>query len=222
MRQADKMKTNPTYQKALLAMKESTGYHPSDKAPSMVADKDDVFHRYIARLKERGDDVYEELAGKKPAVTPAATSTPSSVDNILNKYLAEVAASARQNKKLYKKFLPTNHMVIRVASTNYTDAVEFARILCGALDEELLADAFTHTDGDQVEVECSIAGPIEECSKAVNQLTAAVSEAFQSATVKIGGIVVKTNCVTNKKSCYQQMDLKSASTQYRKFLLKFI
>jgi hypothetical protein len=198
-------------------------YNSAVGGASAPSEHDELLRKYIARIKEKGDDVYSQLGGEKPTVTPAKTTQPSAgLDSILNKYLQQVSASERHSKKLYNKLLPTNHMVIRLSSDDYTNTVEFARILCAALDEELLATAFTHTDGNEVEVECSIAGPAEECTATVKQLTAAISETFQLATAKAGGIVVKADCITNKKSSYQQMDLKSASTQYRKFLLKFI
>ena len=100
--------------------------------------------------------------------------------------------------------------------------VEFARVLCSVLEEELVATAFTHTDGDKVEVDCKLSGPTEDCFNAVEQLTLATVEAFKKATKKIGGIEVQTNLITNKKSYKDQIGLKTAQTQHRKFLHKFI
>jgi len=149
----------------------------------------------------------------------------SSITQLIAKFLQQITSqplsAAASNKKLYKKFLPKNCMTIHVKA-DYTDAVEFARILCTALDEELSADAFTHTDGSDVEVQCSIHGPSEECFKSVQQLTASLQGAFQQATKKIGGIEVKTDFIMNKKSSYQEINLTTAVQQHRKFLLKFI
>jgi hypothetical protein len=50
----------------------------------------------------------------------------------------------------------------------------------------------------------------------------AVAEAFKDATVKVGSIAVKTKQIMNKKSSYQPISPKTADTNYRKFLLKFI
>lgn len=225
MRQVDRTKQNPAYQKAIAAMTQSTG-HQTSKSPSMVA-RDDLLREYIERTKGQGEDIYQQLGQKPqtqvatPPTTPAAGST-GDFDSVLNSYLQQVSASERRNKKLYKKFLPTNHMVIEVQANHYTDAVEFSRILCSVLDEELMASAYTHTDGRCVEVACDITGPVEECAETVKQLADATSEAFKLATAKIGGVIVKTSCVMNKKPSYQQIDIKSANTQYRKFLLKFI
>jgi hypothetical protein len=188
------------------------------------SDKDDVFKQYLSRIKGKEMDIYQELSGKKSPTpsTVAPSFAPEQMNNVLNNYLQMVAASEKLNRKLYKKYLPTNYAVIRVAAMEYGNAVEFARVLCSILDEELIARAFTHTDGKYVEVECAIPGPAEECFEAVQQLTQATIEAFKKATVKIGGIDIKTKLVTNKKSHRDQIDLKVAETQHRKFLLKFI
>jgi len=159
----------------------------------------------------------------KAAPSMLATNKPSNnVYNILDRYLQQVAAADRSNKKLYKKLLPNHDIVIRVYADSNTDAVEFARILTTALDEELSASAFTHTDNNHVEVHCNIVGPADACFETVQEFTTSLVEAFEVATKKIGGIKVKTACFMNKKSSYREIDLKTANLQYRKFLLKFV
>src|SRR5262249_26190470 len=133
------------------------------------------------------------------------------------------AAESQPSKKMYKKMLPSHDILIQISAPDYTSGVEFARILCAALDEEVQATAYPHTDGSQiVEIECSIPGPALTCLQAVEQLNQAVADAFQTATKKIGGVSVKTHCIMNKKSSYQQISLRTAETNHRKFLLKFI
>jgi hypothetical protein len=159
----------------------------------------------------------------KEAPSMVASNKPSNnVYNILDRYLQQISAADRSNKNIYKKLLPNNDILIRVFADSKTNAVEFCRILTTALDEELLATAFTHVNDSQVEVQCSIAGPAEICFDTVKQLTESITEAFEIATKKIGGIKVKTDCVMNKKSSNHEIDLKTANSQYRKFLLKFI
>jgi len=159
----------------------------------------------------------------KAAPSMVASNKPSNnVYNILDKYLQQVTAADRSNKKIYKKFLPNHDILIRVFADSQTDAIEFCRILTTAFDEELSASSFIHTNGSQVEVQCSIAGPAEACFDTIKQLTDAIAEAFEVATKKIGGIKVKTDCVMNKKSSNREIDLKTANSQYRKFLLKFV
>jgi hypothetical protein len=193
------------------------GYYTANEAPYTKSLKS-LFNQTT------NSNSYElAMSGQVPAPTGTTGTLPAGdVMSILNHYLQMVAASERSNKKLYKKYLPNNQLVIRVYANSYDNRVEFARILCGALDEELLADAFVHTDGEQVEVECSIHGPQYDCVEAVEQLTSAVAEAFQEATKKVGQITIKTQSLMNKKSSYQPISLKAALVQHKKFLLKFI
>lgn len=158
----------------------------------------------------------------KPNQMVATKSKVVPIANTLERYLQMVAASEKTNKKLYKALLPNNNVVVKVNAGDYTNSIEFARILCSALEIELMAKAFTHSDGSNIEIECEIAGPKSECVDAVEQLSTAVADAFKTATNKIGGIEVITNCITDKKSSYQPISLKTADMNYRRFLLKFI
>lgn len=153
-----------------------------------------------------------------------ATSTPAvgKVEDVLERYLQMISsASDKSNKKLFKKFLPNNDIIIQVDAKEHTNSIEFARILCTALETELLATAYSHSNGYEVEIECNIHGPSEDCYKAVEQLSKAVADVFKTATHKIGGIDVSLQFAINKKSSYQPISLKTADTNYRKFLLKF-
>lgn len=193
MNQVEKNKRNPAYQHALVAMRDDTGYQPGKAAPSM-------------------------LAQKTPAFTPAPH--PSNFMDLLNQFVQSFASDETSKKSL--KMLPHHSILIRIAAPDYTSAIEFSRILCSALDEELKASAYPHTDGSKVEVECSVAGPALECLQTVEQLSQALARTFKVATKKIGGITVSPTCVMNKKSSYQEISLRTADTNYRKFLLKFI
>ena len=158
-----------------------------------------------------------------PSIQPKtdATSEFEELEQLVEKILASLSANYSL-KRLYKTALPNHYVLIKIAAPDYTSAVEFSRILCAALDEDLLSTCHPHTDGQEVEVECCIAGPAKECFQAVRQMTQAVAETFQDATSKIGGVSVKTNCLMNKKSCHQPISLRTADSNYRKFLLKFV
>lgn len=158
----------------------------------------------------------------RPNEMVATKSKVAPITNTLERYLQMVAASEKTNKKLYKLLLPNNNFIIKINAKDYANSIEFARILCSALETELMAKAFTHSDGSNIEIECDILGPKKECFAAIEQLSCAISDAFKTATVKLGGIEVITNCIMDKKSSYQQLSLKTADTNYRKFLLKFI
>jgi hypothetical protein len=73
-----------------------------------------------------------------------------------------------------------------------------------------------------VELECVSYGPPKECFVLAQQLTEATAQAFEIATRKLGGLKVTTKFLVNKRSSYQQLSPKTAETQYRIFLLKFV
>jgi hypothetical protein len=192
IKQTEINRKSPVYQQAITEMAKNTGYRPGKQAPSMVAQK-------------------------KP-------STFGPLEYILEKYRTIFLAASPDFslKRLYKEALPNNDILIKITTPDHTSAVEFSRVLCAALDEDLLSTSYPHTDGHLVEIECSIPGPAKECFEAVTQMTEAIAETFKDATVRIGGITVKTYSIMNKKSSYQAISHRTADTNYRKFLLKFI
>jgi hypothetical protein len=172
---------------------------------------------------------YESAVSKAPSekVSPSLLADRSSegMEDVLEKFLQGLGLAASEEvslKRIYKEALPNHDILIQIAAPDYTSAIEFSRVLCTALDEDLLSTSYPHTDGQLVEVECSIAGPQKECFDAVRQMTHAVAETFKEATSKVGGIVVKNNLFMNKKSSYQPISPRTAGTNYRKFLLKFV
>ena len=163
--------------------------------------------------------------GNPPSMVAQTDKPMQGLDSLMDKYLQEMQVAAYTTydlKKLYKQALPNHNILIQISAPDYSSAIEFSRVLTAALDEDLLSASYPHTDGHYVEIECSIAGPEKECCDAVHQMTQAVAEAFRDATVKIGGIAVKTKQFTNKKSSYQPISPRTADTNHRKFLLKFI
>lgn len=201
------------------ALKQS-GYYTANEAP---------YTKTLTQLYSQFNksNSYEQAQSGKVAPSAVAirsntqTNNPDLI-NLMDQYLKQVAASEKMNKRLYKQLLPKTDIVIQVKSSDYTNDIEFSRILCTALEEDLLADSYTHTDGKNVEVECAIHGPPDDCFDAVKQLASAVADSFSNATKKIGGIQVKINCIMNKKSSYQEISAKTAETNYRSFLLKFV
>jgi hypothetical protein len=200
-------------------------YYTANEAP-YTKDLTQLYYQYN---KSKGYDLAQsgQIIPPKPLaqiapsnVTPLAKKSPTNVVNVLDRYMKMVAAPSI--KKLYKTALPNYDILIEIKAADSSVAIEFARILCAALDEDLLSNSYPHSDGNLVEVECSIAGPAKECFEAVRQMSTAVAETFKDATIKIGGMTVETKCLMNKKSLYQPISHKIAETNYRKFLLKFI
>ena len=154
-----------------------------------------------ARLKNfnKGKSYEAALSGNFPKATPVApqnshSSSPSfiaTLEQLWEKFapMLAVASTDHSLKKLYKKALPNHDILIKIAAPDYTSAVEFSRVLCAALDEDLLATTYPYTDGQEVEVECFYCWSEKECFAAVQQMASAVAETFQDATAKIGGII---------------------------------
>lgn len=196
------------------------GYYTANEAP-YTKTLSSLFDKFN---KSKGYEL--AMSGKvepaKSTQVAMKTEPSNNVNQIVNEYLQQIAASEKKNKKLYKQFLPHNNILIQVKASSYIDAVEFSRVLCSVLDSELMSTSFVHTNGNNVEIECLIPGPSTDCLNAVQELTESASQAFESATHKIGGIRVKNDFFMNKKSSYEKIDPIFATNQYRKFLLKFV
>lgn len=193
----------------------NSGYYTADEKP---------YTEGLTRLYSQiGKSNSYELA-RNNQVVPLRPAKPAggfinNVENLLDHFLKQVAAM--DNKKLYKKYLPHHKATVAVSASDRTNAIEFARILSLALNEELGATASIHGE-DQIEVECTIAGPEKECFAAVEQLSNSVAEVFQESTSKFGGISIKTKLFTNKTSSYQLVDISKLEVEHRKFLLKMV
>lgn len=154
----------------------------------------------------------------KPGKAPGGTIT--NIESLLGNFLRQVAAMDN-SRKLYKKYLPRHNATIAIEAKDRTSAIEFARLLSLALDEDLCANASVHGD-QKIEVECTIPGPEKECFAAIEQLASSLAEVFEDSTKKIGGVTVKTKVFTNKTSSYQPINISHVEIEHRKFLLKFV
>jgi len=215
---------NPNIVAFSKALKQA-GYYTANEAP--YTKQLSSLYKTISK-----SDAYEGAKNTKSNIKqidfskkPTSVSKPMNFNDQLlstvNQYLQQVAASEKKYKKLYKKYLPTNNCVIHIQSNNILNSSEFARVLCTALDEELLASASIYTNNKDIEVECTIHGPQEDCFEAIKQLANVLAITFKQATIKIGGVDIKTKLFMNKKSSYQLMDVKTASENYTKFLSLF-
>lgn len=197
---------------------------------------------YTSHLMSLHDDFIKKYNDKKIAFeAPPNTqiepkteilnpSTPSNkidqIENLLNKFLGAIASKTASDrhfiKKAYKNNLLPNDLIIKISSNDFDTSIEFARILCTALDEDLYTNGSIHTDRNNVEVACTIYGPKQLSIEAALQLCDALSEVFEDATQKIGGCRVSTIISPNKKTNYQELDIKLAQICYNNFHLKFI
>lgn len=197
-----KIAKRPSFLNAIRDLKTHTGYQSNIKMQDMLVNHPE---KEVMRNKPMSDTLF----------------TLPAIENILDNFLQKVRASEKNSKSLYKKYLPKQNMLIKVEARDSVDAVEFSRILCKALDEELMARTNTFIDLNNVEIECEIDGSSRLCVEAVREITQAITESFKQATRKIGGININTKLIINKKSSYEKITSKYAELNYRKFLFKF-
>lgn len=198
IRQTDQNKKTSMYRNALSQMEQETGYQakPNTSSQNML--------------------VHQE----KPQTSDFATNFVGLLNDLLSKIAEPTNPTNNLSlKQIYKQSLPKHQFLIQVQSIDYTSSIEFARILALALDEELLSTSYTHTDGSEsVEIECSIHGPALQCFAAVQQLSEVMADSFSKI---VSSSNVKTKCFINQASIFQPISPRLATTNYRKFLLKF-
>jgi hypothetical protein len=128
--------------------------------------------------------------------------------NILDELIQRIASD---NSKLYKKYLPINSITIKIASNSIINNIEFARILCLALDENLQSKSFTHSNYSQTEVECNINSDLDLSLKTITQLSGVVANEFDNT--------IRIECVEGK-SYLPTINLKFALNNYKQFMFK--
>lgn len=109
-----------------------------------------------------------------------------------------------------------NGTLISIGAKDFTDKIEFARVLSIALKEELNAESSIHTNEDTVEMIC----PNSDSQK-VAQVCLELSEAFKSATKKLGGVEIITIVSSNSSPHHSQLGIKVAEMHYDLFRSKF-
>jgi hypothetical protein len=209
----------------ILASTESAAYK-ANKGLDLSGDGAITVGDLMARMeKNKSQSRYLEVVQNIKNMNNEPTENiDDSFDNIILSSITDeyIKLASSYNKKIYNNTLPRNIITIGISSNNKTNNIEYARILCEALDEELLSKSFVHTDGNNVDVECVIHGPEQSCISAVKAISNAITDSFKIATKKIGGVEINTTIQLHKKSSYPPISLKQAETSYRHFILKFI
>jgi hypothetical protein len=210
-----------------------SGYYGADEADTIDPNTGKVKPGYTTGIVQgakefnRSSNYEKAMSGDFPS-QPIATSTPSPsgdilsrVDTVLSKFLdafANQSSSDRFIKKTaYRENLLPNDFAIQIQAEDPVIAVEFARILCTAIDEELYSDANIHSDGKKVEVGCTIYGPKQLSTQALAQVCDAISEAFQIATHRIGSPKILPIIYANVLPVYQEIGIKLAERYYDAF-----
>ena len=143
--------------------------------------------------------------------------------DILDSLTREAGSIKMNSINKYGSNYPQNKYLISVdSSSDLSSKLEFARILSLALKEEIDANTEIYTDGKDVEVQCVVNVERTRGLHILSELCNSLSETFEYATKKIGGVKTNTFVMPNEDSCYQKLDIKLSETNYRKFQLKFI
>jgi hypothetical protein len=207
------------YSKAL----KQSGYYTADEAP-YTKGLQSLFKHFTS------NDSYDKaVAGnvtppssKPSASAPGAVASSATFWEKLNKMLQSYLGALASDHKIQKKFLDKNEFLIKVNSKDLHNSIEYSRILCEALEEELSSRTYVHSNGKDVEIECKIYGNPFLCKKTINALCNDISQAFKYATNKCGNIEIETKVLVNKKSEIQYLDEKLADSSYRKFRLHLL
>ncbi len=192
MKQVEMNRKNKTYQSAVATMSHTTGYTPGKESPSQMMAMNDK------------SSPKETFWGK------------------LNKMLSNYLGALASNHQVQKKFLDKNQFLIRINSSDLTNSIEYSRILCEALEEELSSRTYVRSDGKaNLEVECKIYGNPYLCKKTIHILCDDISNAFKFAS-KHEGVEINTEVLANEKSTLDYLDDKLAGASYRKFRLHLL
>lgn len=113
-----------------------------------------------------------------------------------------------------KAFKPVD-FTITLRGESFHVQNRFARILTSALRAELGAESSVRSDGNKIEVECTVYGPEKTSTSAVKSLTDGISELF----VEQKGFNVKASVYENVISKYAIIKNKMSEEAFRKFAI---
>jgi hypothetical protein len=191
-----------------------------------TADEKDYTNGIVAGVNAYVKNNSYEQAMSNHVQPDTTTNNLGYIENMLQKLWQAIASQEVSRhymvKQAYKNNLLPNDLLIKIETDDLDTSIEFARILCAALDEDLCSDGTIHTDKNNVEIACTVYGPKELSIDATLQLCDVLSETFEEATQKIGGCQVNTIISTNRKSNYQELDISLAQRSYNNFHLRFI
>lgn len=191
------------------------GYYTADEAP---------YTKTLSGLYSqfnKSDSFDKAISGKvaPPDKTQVATNNKGSIWDNLKKMLDSYLGALASDYKVQKKYLDKNEFLIKVKSSELVNSIEYSRILCESLEEEMSSRTYIHSNGSDVEIDCKVYGNSLLCKKAVNALCNEIANAFRHATK---GIEVETKIISNAKSQLEYLDDKLANSSYRRFRLNLL
>lgn len=160
----------------------------------------------------------KNTTGYEPKEHFEYASKPTSTGSSFSQFLAKL----KQLLSIFSFASNRSAFLISVGSSDeYCSTLEYAKVLSAALEEYLDAKTEIHADNSNIEIECKISGDKKVIFDAIKELSAAISDAFKSATKDVGGITSFALVTADNKSDYDLLHPKNMDLHYRKFKLKF-
>jgi hypothetical protein len=180
-----------------------------------------IYQQFIEKRKGEPPSVPEESRKPESGLLASFLKGLSSLLDSLTAVASEGSIKMKSISK-YGSDYPQNRYLISVDSNDdFSSKLEFARILSLALKEEIDSDSEIFTDGKDVEIQCVVNAERVRGLEVVKELCATLSDVFEDATKKIGGVKTYTFVMANENSYYQKLDIKLSENNYKKFHLKF-
>lgn len=174
--------------------------------------------------KTRKGSTYQNAVAMMQNKTGYVSERPYSIPEKLDENF--ISSFLNKLQKLVGQFLSfatiKNNYLISIGSSDYYDAMEYARILSAALNEYLDARTSIYTDDSKIDIECNIRGDKNKILPALKELTEGVADAFKYATRDVGEITPFALVTADLKSRLDLLHPKRADLCYRRFKLKFV
>lgn len=196
-----------SYSKAL----KQAGYYTDNEAPytKNLVSLFSQFNKSNGYEKAKSGDVSEP---QMLAVKDINSDSKKRIDLMdkINKWLEQMGSIASLSE--------SNIFLIKVASDNFTDGIEYSRILCDLLKSRLNAHAYTYVAKNNIDIECSTHGNPFQDLKNIKSLCNELSSKFVYLS-KNKNLNINTTPYLNKRSTYKKINLKTSTMNYRKFLI---
>jgi len=174
------------------------------------------FQDMYTQLKSVAGNTQEGVSQKSQSQT---TSPNHNISNFLVRLDKLLDSLAKTNPKISKY---SDYLILIDSNNDFPSKLEFAKILCTAMKERLNIDSNIYSDNEHIEIGCSLDADYNQGTIILKEFCTAISDAFQYATKKIGGIKIATNIVANIQSYYKPLDIKISNINSRKFKIKFL
>ena len=167
--------------------------------------------------------IYNQLLNKKTRPEDyAPPSTPFGDNNsLLVSFISKLESFLDNLTSLASVSKEQNNFLIEVKSddADFSSKLEYSRILSFALKEELDLKSNIYTDRNNIQISCS---KKDVSIENIKEICAAISDTFTYATRKIGCIKVYSLVSQNTRPSYEELNIKTAEINYRKFNIKII